>query len=41
MMIATSGFLQFMVMSALSLTVLTPVVLLILWIKDWIRKELW
>lgn len=40
-MMASVGFLEVMVLLALSLTTLTPVVLLVIWIRDWMQKELW
>jgi len=40
-MMASLGFLEVMVLMALSVTILTPIVMLILWFKDCIRKELW
>ncbi len=40
-MIVSSGFLGFMVSIALAVTVIAPVVLIILWIKDWIKGQLW
>lgn len=40
-MMASLGFLEVMVLAALSLTILSPIILLIIWFKDWIRKELW
>jgi hypothetical protein len=40
-MMATVGFLKAMVLLALSVTILTPIILLVIWIRDWMRKELW
>lgn len=40
-MIASSDFLMFIVMLGLMVTSGATCVLIILWIKDWIRKELW
>ena len=40
-MMASLGFLEVMVLMALSVTVLTPIIMLILWFRDWMRKTLW
>jgi len=40
-MMASSGFLSTLVSIALTFTIIAPVVLIILWIKDWIRGQLW
>ena len=40
-MMAGLSFLQIMVLVALSVTIVTPILLLILWFRDWMRKELW
>ena len=40
-MMASLSFLQVMVLVALSVTMVTPIMLLILWFRDWMRKELW
>ncbi len=40
-MIVSSGFLSIMVMMALTVTIIAPIVLIILWIKDWIKGQLW
>ena len=40
-MMASLGFLEIMVLAGLSVTILTPILLLIIWIRDWMRKELW
>lgn len=40
-MMASLGFFEVMVLAALSVTILTPVVLVVLWIKDRLRKQLW
>ena len=40
-MIASSEFLGIMVSIALVITVIAPVVLIILWIKDWLKGLLW
>ena len=40
-MMASVGFLKIMVLVALGVTLLTPLILVGLWIKDWRRKQLW
>lgn len=35
------GFLSIMVTAALLLTILAPIVLLILWLRDWKRGQIW
>lgn len=40
-MTASVGLLGLMVGIALAVTALTPVILLILWIKDWLQGRLW
>lgn len=40
-MMASLSFLQVMVLVALSVTIVTPMLLLFLWFRDWMRKELW
>ena len=40
-MMASIGFLSVMVTLALVVTILTPVILLVLWTRDWLRKQLW
>lgn len=40
-MIVSSGFLTVMVMFALAVTIIAPVILVALWIKDWKGKKLW
>lgn len=40
-MIVSSGFLGTMVSIALVVTIIAPLVLLILWIKDWMKGQLW
>ena len=40
-MIVSSGFLSTMVGIALAITVIAPVILVILWIRDWIKGQLW
>ena len=40
-MIVSSGFLSVMVSIALTVTIIAPVVLIILWIKDCIKGQLW
>ena len=40
-MMASLGFLEVMVLAGLSVTILTPFILLFIWIKDWVRNELW
>jgi hypothetical protein len=40
-MIVSSGFLSTMVTIALSVTIIAPIVLIILWIKDWKKGQLW
>jgi hypothetical protein len=40
-MTASVSFLATLVYLALTITLLAPLVLLGLWIRDWIRKEIW
>ena len=40
-MIVSSGFLSVMVTIALTVTIIAPIVLIILWIKDWKKGQLW
>ena len=40
-MIVSSGFLGGMVSIALAITIIAPIVLIIFWIKDWIKGQLW
>lgn len=40
-MMASSGFLAFIVIVALCLSVLTPIILIGLFIRDWKRGEQW
>jgi hypothetical protein len=40
-MIVSSAFLSIMVSVALALTIIAPIVLIILWIKDWNKNQLW
>lgn len=40
-MMASVEFLRLMVTFAVVVTLLTPVILLVLWVKDWLRKQLW
>ena len=40
-MIVSSGFLSVMVGVALTVTIIAPVILIFLWIKDSIKGQLW
>jgi hypothetical protein len=40
-MIVSPGFLAIMISAALVVTTITPIVLIILWIKDWKEGQLW
>ncbi|MEJ2143350.1 MAG: hypothetical protein P8Y24_13565 [Gammaproteobacteria bacterium] len=40
-MIASSGFISVMVSIALMVTIIAPIVLIILWLKDWKKGQLW
>lgn len=40
-MMVSSGFLSAMVTLALAVTIIAPIVLLILWIKEWVKGQLW
>lgn len=40
-MIVSSGFLAIMISIALAVTIIAPIVLIILWIKDWKEGQLW
>lgn len=40
-MIVSSGFLATMVIVGLAVTITAPVMLIILWIKDWKKGQLW
>lgn len=40
-MIVSSGFLSVMVGIALSVTIAAPIILIVLWIKDWKKGQLW
>lgn len=40
-MIVSSDFLSLLVSIALTITILAPIVLIILWIKDGIKGQLW
>jgi hypothetical protein len=40
-MIVSSGFLGIMVSIALAVTIIAPIILIILWIKDWKEGQLW
>lgn len=40
-MIASSGFLAVMVSIALAVTIAAPILLIVLWIKDWNKGQLW
>ncbi|MGD8783848.1 MAG: hypothetical protein PVF28_05450 [Thioalkalispiraceae bacterium] len=40
-MIASVGFLSVIVLIAVAMTVVTPIILLLLWVKDWKSKEIW
>lgn len=40
-MTVSAGFLQVMVGMALAVTLLAPLVLVILWLRDWRKGRLW
>lgn len=40
-MTASTGFLAFIVTAAVAVSTLTPLILIYLWIRDWIKKQLW
>lgn len=40
-MIVSSGFLAVVVTTGLVVTIMAPVLLLVLWIKDWKKGQLW
>ena len=40
-MIISAGLLTFIVSLALLVTIIAPIVLLVLWIKDWRKDQLW
>jgi hypothetical protein len=40
-MIVSAGFLKIMVGIALVVTIAAPVILIILWIRDWKKGQLW
>ena len=40
-MIASAGFLTFIVTAAVAVSTLTPLILIYLWIRDWIKQQLW
>jgi hypothetical protein len=40
-MIASVGFLSAIVVIAVAITVLSPIILLLLWVKDWKGKKIW
>jgi hypothetical protein len=40
-MIAGKAFLSFVVLLALAVTMAAPLILAILWIRDWKKRQLW
>ncbi len=40
-MTASVEFLSFLVYLALTVTAIAPIVLLALWVRDWLKKEIW
>ena len=40
-MIASEAFLAFIVTVAVGITAVTPFILIYLWIRDWIKQQLW
>lgn len=40
-MIASSGFLSVLVTIALAVTIVSPIILIVLWIRDWKKGQLW
>lgn len=40
-MIVSSGFLAVMISIALVVTIIAPIILIILWFKDWKEGQLW
>ena len=40
-MMASSSFLSFIVLLALGITILTPIILIVLFVRDWKRGEQW
>jgi uncharacterized protein (DUF2062 family) len=40
-MIVSSGFLSVMVSIALAVTIIAPILLIVLWISDWKKGQLW
>ena len=40
-MIVSSEFLSVMVTIALAITITAPIILIILWLKDWKKGQLW
>lgn len=40
-MIVSAGFLSVVVTLALLVTIAAPIVLIVLWIKDWRKGQLW
>jgi hypothetical protein len=40
-MIISAGFLGIMVTIALAVTIIAPIILMVLWIKDWKEGQLW
>lgn len=40
-MIASETFLAFIVTVAVGISALTPIILIYLWIRDWMKKQLW
>lgn len=40
-MIASQGFLSVVVLLALAVTMAAPLLLAILWVRDWKKRQLW
>jgi len=40
-MIATATLLKVLVITAMAITALAPLLLLGLWLRDWLKKEIW
>lgn len=40
-MIVSAGFLGILVSIALAVTIIAPIILIVLWINDWKKGQLW
>jgi hypothetical protein len=40
-MIASAHLLEILILTAIAVAAISPIVLLLLWVKDWIKGQIW